>query len=80
MLSDDYSILFVFEVGVPRVVLTRSIFFRDKKNENHPPQPFKSSIPAHLEKQQQKALEEYNNDDPSIKCYGSIFILVTTYI
>lgn len=61
--------------GAPRVIIARSIFFRDKKSENHPPEPFKSSVPPHLEKQQQKALEEYkNNEDPSLKCYGKWFI------
>jgi hypothetical protein len=56
---------------VPRLIITRSVFFRDKKSENYPPEPFKSSIPPHLEKQQQKALEEYTaNEDPSLKCYG----------
>jgi hypothetical protein len=55
------------------LILTRSAFFRDKKNELHPPEPFKSSIPPHLEKQQQKALEEYKtNEDPALQCYGKI--------
>lgn len=59
------------------MIIARSIFFRDKKNENHPPEPFKSSIPPHLEKQQQKALEEYkNNEDPSLKCYGKELLLL----
>jgi len=60
-------------IAVPRLIITRSIFFRDKKNEIHPPEPFKSSIPPHLEKQQQKALDEYKaNEDPSLKCYVNI--------
>lgn len=57
--------------GASRLMITRSIFFRDKKSEDHPPEPFKSSIPPHLVKQQEKALEEYKtNEDPSLKCYG----------
>lgn len=57
--------------GVPRLIATRSVFFRDKKSELHPPEPFKSAVPPHLEKQQQKALSEYKaNEDPSLQCYG----------
>ncbi len=57
------------------MIITRSAFFRDKKNEHHPPEPFKSSIPPHLEKQQQKALEEYKtNEDSSLKCYSKILL------
>jgi hypothetical protein len=63
---------FIFE-GIPRLIITRSVFFRDKKSENHPPEPFKSSVPPHLEKQQQKALEEYKtNEDPALQCYGKL--------
>lgn len=72
-------IYFIFDKneGIPRLILTRSIFFRDKKSDNHPPEPFKSSIPPHLEKQQQKALEEYKtNEDPSLKCYGIVVFFV----
>jgi hypothetical protein len=72
----------LYETGVPRLMITRSIFFRDKKNENHPPEPFKSSVPPHLEKQQQKALEEYKtNEDPSLKCYGTVcffFVIINS--
>ena len=58
------------------MIICRSIFFRDKKNKDHPPEPFKSSVPPHLEKQQEKALEEYKTtDDPSLKCYGKSTIL-----
>jgi hypothetical protein len=61
-------------IGIPRLIITRSIFFRDKKSEHYPPEPFKSSVPPHLEKQQQKALDEYKtNEDPSLKCYGKIY-------
>lgn len=65
---------FSWQIGAPRVIITRSIFFRDKKDANRPPEPFQSSVPPHLEKQQQKALEEYKtNEDPSLKCYGKRF-------
>lgn len=75
------SIDFILNIGVPRLILTRSIFFRDKKDEHHPPEPFKSSVPPHLEKQQQKALEEYKtNEDPSLKCYGKILFHIVSFI
>ena len=67
----------LYDLGVPRLIIARSIFFRDKKNENHPVEPFKASVPPHLEKQQQKALDEYKaNEDPSLKCYGIVIYLL----
>jgi len=64
----------LYFIALPRFVFTRSLVFRDKKNENQPPEPFKSSVPPHLEKQQQKALDEYKaNEDPSLKCYSKFY-------
>jgi hypothetical protein len=53
--------------GIPQLIKTRSVIFRDKKMTITLQQ---SSIPPHLEKQQGKALEKYKINE-SLLCNHS---------
>ncbi|CAF0972776.1 unnamed protein product, partial [Didymodactylos carnosus] len=70
--SEDNASCFCRLEGLPRLLFVRTIFFRNKNNPDHPPEPFKKSIPPHLEKAREQALEDYVDKDPSKASYVNV--------